>query len=59
MMKDELIDRLNAKIERDQKRSASVFNLQGINKLFTYFKYPELPDFAEFNSIKSFLRSFS
>lgn len=58
-MKDELIDHLNAKIERDQKRSASVFSLNGINKLFPPFKHPELPDFTEFNLIKNFLRSFS
>ena len=59
-MKDELIDNLNAKIERDQKLVA--FDLPGINKFYawiTRFKYPELFDLTEINLIKSFLRSFS
>lgn len=62
MMKDELIDNLNAKIERDRKFMTSVFNLLGINALqtlLTRFKYVELPDFTDVSPIKNFFRSFS
>lgn len=62
MMKDELIDNLNAKIERDRKITVSIFNLLGINALqtlLTRFKYVELPDFTDASPIKNFFRSFS
>ncbi len=61
-MKDELIDNLNAKIERNRRLSTSVLNLLGINKFFTLmksFKQPDISDFDEADSIKNFLKSFS
>ncbi|RYE11837.1 MAG: hypothetical protein EOP44_00310 [Sphingobacteriaceae bacterium] len=61
-MKDELIDNLNAAIERKHKTTASALNLLGINKVISLiksFKNMEMDNFDEVNLIKNFLRSFS
>ncbi|MGI4803409.1 MAG: hypothetical protein ACRYFL_01460 [Janthinobacterium lividum] len=63
MMKDELIDTINAKIMQNRRlMTVSAFSLVGINVLvtllITHFKHPELVNMTDATLVKSFFWNF-